>query len=78
MDRITLYKTMPQITFAEIAAEIKWRYRDLNWKTAAEKFIDLMKIVNKAVHSQKGKDKTVVKILMASLISDVFISAKRN
>jgi|GEM_PF-3060232 hypothetical protein len=78
MNRIAIYKTMPEVMFAEVTAEIKQRYPGLNMKTASGEFIDLMAVISRHVQTDEGRKKIVAKILMASLISDCFTQPRKN
>ena len=78
MNRIAIFKTMPVVTFKEVASEIKWRYPDLNYKTGASEFIKLMVVVNQHAKTQQSKDKTVAKIMLANLITETFRIDRAN
>ena len=61
-------KNKPTVLLSEVKAEIKWRYPDLNLKTACKEFIDLMVVVHNHAYAEGAKERAVVKIRLASLI----------
>ena len=71
-------KIKPEILLSEVVAEMKWGYPDLNMKTAAHEFIDLMMIVFKHAHVEGAKYRTSRKVKLAILIEDAFEDERMN
>ena len=78
MDSMAIYKSCADVTFAEVVSEIRTRYPDLNIKTASRKYADLMFTILRHAKTSDAKVKFTAKILMVSLISDVFTTSRLN
>lgn len=78
MNRIAIYKSCADVTFAEVAAEIKWRYPNVNIQTGAKEFVDLMAVAIKHHPATEYKIKADAKLKLAFLISDAFTIHRRN
>lgn len=78
MEEKRIIINFPDVSFADVVADMKQRYPGLNIKTQAEQYVDLMVVVSRHALTQEMRNKTCVKVLHAVLIPDAFSARRTN
>lgn len=78
MDRIQIYKSFPEVTFADVIEEMNWRYDGLSPRTKAKQYIDLMIVLSHHAKTFEQRRTVISKILLAGLVLDAFINGRSN